>query len=71
VKPSPRMQTYLATPSERRLTPELVALIEAARTIEAGEVHTFWPRTSKASVPAPEDGDRSLTPTTQPTCFKI
>ncbi|WP_410642335.1 LysR family transcriptional regulator [Amycolatopsis sp. lyj-346] len=29
--PSPRMQTYLATPSDRRLTPELVALIEAAR----------------------------------------
>src|SRR3569833_354001 len=36
VEPSPRMQTYLATPSERRLTPELVALIEAARTIETG-----------------------------------
>ncbi|MEV5717850.1 LysR family transcriptional regulator [Amycolatopsis mediterranei] len=29
--PSPRMQTYLATPSDRRLTPELVALVEAAR----------------------------------------
>ncbi|MGW4059645.1 LysR family transcriptional regulator [Amycolatopsis sp. NPDC004747] len=29
--PAPRMQTYLATPADRRLTPELVALIEAAR----------------------------------------
>ncbi|WP_155545657.1 LysR family transcriptional regulator [Amycolatopsis camponoti] len=36
VEPTPRMQTYLATPSDRRLTPELVALIEAARKIEAG-----------------------------------
>lgn len=35
-EPTPRMQTYLATPAERRLTPELVALIEAARTVEAG-----------------------------------
>ncbi|GLY39528.1 LysR family transcriptional regulator [Amycolatopsis sp. NBRC 101858] len=34
VEPSPRMQTYLATPADRRLTPELVSLIEAARTIE-------------------------------------
>ncbi|MGW3959438.1 LysR family transcriptional regulator [Amycolatopsis sp. NPDC005003] len=34
--PAPRMQTYLATPSDRRLTPELVALIEAARATEAG-----------------------------------
>ncbi|MEV4146364.1 LysR family transcriptional regulator [Amycolatopsis sp. NPDC049691] len=34
--PTPRMQTYLATPSERRVTPEVVSLIEAARTIEAG-----------------------------------
>jgi DNA-binding transcriptional LysR family regulator len=33
--PSPRMQTYLATPSDRRLTPELVALIEAARETPA------------------------------------
>jgi DNA-binding transcriptional LysR family regulator len=33
--PVPRMQTYLATPSDRRLTPELVALIEAARATEA------------------------------------
>ncbi|MEU4251161.1 LysR family transcriptional regulator [Amycolatopsis sp. NPDC026612] len=33
--PSPRMQTSLATPADRRLTPELVALIEAARTVEA------------------------------------
>ncbi len=33
--PSPRMPTYLATSSERRLTPELVALIEAARATEA------------------------------------
>jgi DNA-binding transcriptional LysR family regulator len=36
VDPAPRMPTYLATPTDRRLTPELVALIEAARTIEAG-----------------------------------
>ncbi|WP_410569500.1 LysR family transcriptional regulator [Amycolatopsis sp. cmx-4-61] len=34
-EPAPRMQTYLATLSDRRLTTELVALIEAARTIEA------------------------------------
>nr|WP_308210258.1 LysR family transcriptional regulator [Amycolatopsis iheyensis] len=34
--PSPKMQTYLATPANRRLTPELAALIEAARTIDAG-----------------------------------
>lgn len=34
--PSPRMPTYLATPADRRVTPELVALIEAARTTEAG-----------------------------------
>ena len=34
--PSPRMRTYLATPADRRLTPELVALIEAARATEAG-----------------------------------
>ncbi|MFJ7215157.1 LysR family transcriptional regulator [Amycolatopsis sp. NPDC098790] len=33
--PTPRMQTYLATPAERRVTPEVVALIEAARTIDA------------------------------------
>ncbi|MET8845786.1 LysR family transcriptional regulator [Amycolatopsis sp. NPDC004625] len=32
--PVPRMQTYLATPSDRRLTPELVALIEAAQATE-------------------------------------
>ncbi|UOX89671.1 LysR family transcriptional regulator [Amycolatopsis sp. FBCC-B4732] len=32
--PSPRMPTYLATPSDRRVTPEVVALIEAARTTE-------------------------------------
>ena len=35
VDPTPRMQTYLATPAERRVTPEVVALIEAARAIEA------------------------------------
>ncbi len=35
-EPTPRMQTYLATPAERRVTPEVVALIEAARTIDAG-----------------------------------
>ena len=29
--PSPTMPTYLATPSDRRVTPEVVALIEAAR----------------------------------------
>ena len=34
--PSPRMQTYLATPADRRVTPEVVALIEAARATEAG-----------------------------------
>ena len=34
--PSPRMRTYLATPADRRVTPELVALIEAARATEAG-----------------------------------
>ncbi|MGV9361650.1 LysR family transcriptional regulator [Amycolatopsis sp. NPDC003731] len=34
--PTPRMQTYLATPSDRRVTPEAVALIEAARSTEAG-----------------------------------
>lgn len=34
--PSPRMQTYLATGADRRLTPELVALIEAARETAAG-----------------------------------
>ncbi len=33
--PSPRMQTYLATPADRRVTPEVVALIEAARATEA------------------------------------
>ncbi|WIX84395.1 LysR family transcriptional regulator [Amycolatopsis sp. DG1A-15b] len=33
--PSPRMQTYLATGADRRLTPELVALIEAARETPA------------------------------------
>ncbi|MEU0533362.1 LysR family transcriptional regulator [Amycolatopsis tolypomycina] len=33
--PAPRMQTYLATPSDRRVTPEVVALIEAARATEA------------------------------------
>jgi DNA-binding transcriptional LysR family regulator len=33
--PSPRMPTYLATSSDRRLTPELVALIKAARATEA------------------------------------
>lgn len=32
--PSPRMPTYLATPSDRRVTPEVVALIEAARATE-------------------------------------
>jgi DNA-binding transcriptional LysR family regulator len=35
-EPTPRMQTYLATPSNRRLTPELAALIEAARETAAG-----------------------------------
>ncbi|WP_103348760.1 LysR family transcriptional regulator [Amycolatopsis sp. CA-128772] len=34
--PTPRMPTYLATSSDRRVTPEVVALIEAARTVEAG-----------------------------------
>jgi DNA-binding transcriptional LysR family regulator len=34
--PAPRMPTYLATPADRRLTPELAALIEAARETEAG-----------------------------------
>lgn len=34
-EPTPRMQTYLATPAERRVTPEVAALIEAARAIEA------------------------------------
>ncbi|WIV53075.1 LysR family transcriptional regulator [Amycolatopsis nalaikhensis] len=34
--PSPRMPTFLATPAERRVTPEVAALIEAARAIEAG-----------------------------------
>ncbi|MDX3187928.1 LysR family transcriptional regulator [Streptomyces sp. MN03-5084-2B] len=34
-EPSPRMQTYLATSAGRRLTPELVALIEAARATAA------------------------------------
>jgi DNA-binding transcriptional LysR family regulator len=34
--PSPRMRTYLATPADRRVTPELVALIEAARATEGG-----------------------------------
>ncbi|MGW5744029.1 LysR family transcriptional regulator [Amycolatopsis sp. NPDC003861] len=34
--PVPRMPTYLATPSERRVTPEVVALIEAARATEGG-----------------------------------
>ena len=34
--PEPKMRTYLATPADRRLTPELVALIEAARTVEPG-----------------------------------
>jgi DNA-binding transcriptional LysR family regulator len=34
--PSPRMQTYFATPADRRVTPEVVALIEAARATEAG-----------------------------------
>jgi DNA-binding transcriptional LysR family regulator len=34
--PSPRMRTYLATPADRRVTPELVALIEAAQATEAG-----------------------------------
>ncbi|MEV6877523.1 LysR family transcriptional regulator [Amycolatopsis sp. NPDC051128] len=34
--PSPRMRAYLATPADRRVTPELVALIEAARATEAG-----------------------------------
>ncbi|MEU5262855.1 LysR family transcriptional regulator [Amycolatopsis sp. NPDC021455] len=34
--PSPRMPTYLATPADRRVTPEVVALIEAARATEAG-----------------------------------
>ncbi|EOD57486.1 LysR family transcriptional regulator [Amycolatopsis vancoresmycina DSM 44592] len=34
--PSPRMPTYLATPSDRRVTPEVVALIEGARATEAG-----------------------------------
>ena len=36
LNPTPRMRTYLATPADRRLTPDLVALIEAARTVEAG-----------------------------------
>ncbi len=34
--PAPRMQTYLATPADRRVTAEVVALIEAARATEAG-----------------------------------
>ncbi len=34
--PAPRMPTYLATPADRRVTPEVVALIEAARATEAG-----------------------------------
>ncbi|WP_072477423.1 LysR family transcriptional regulator [Amycolatopsis australiensis] len=34
--PAPRMQTYLATPADRRVTPEVVALIEAARATETG-----------------------------------
>ncbi|SED31268.1 DNA-binding transcriptional regulator, LysR family [Amycolatopsis tolypomycina] len=34
--PAPRMQTYLATPSDRRVTPEVVALIEAAQATETG-----------------------------------
>ncbi|WP_410612123.1 LysR family transcriptional regulator [Amycolatopsis sp. lyj-109] len=33
--PSPRMPTYLATPADRRVTPEVVALIEAARETAA------------------------------------
>ncbi|WP_328450996.1 LysR family transcriptional regulator [Amycolatopsis sp. NBC_00438] len=33
--PAPRMPTYLATPADRRVTPELVALIEAARETES------------------------------------
>jgi DNA-binding transcriptional LysR family regulator len=44
--PSPRMPTYLATPSERRLTPELVALIEAARATEAPATSRPFPRGS-------------------------
>ncbi|MET8997416.1 LysR family transcriptional regulator [Amycolatopsis sp. NPDC004169] len=35
-EPTPRMQTYLATPSDRRVTAEVVALIEAARATEDG-----------------------------------
>ncbi|QKV81215.1 LysR family transcriptional regulator [Amycolatopsis sp. Hca4] len=35
-EPTPRMQTYLATPSDRRVTAEVVALIEAARATETG-----------------------------------
>nr|WP_166639820.1 LysR family transcriptional regulator [Amycolatopsis sp. SID8362] len=34
--PAPRMPAYLATPADRRLTPEVVALIEAARETEDG-----------------------------------
>jgi DNA-binding transcriptional LysR family regulator len=34
--PSPRMPTYLATSAERRLTPWLVSLIDAARATETG-----------------------------------
>ncbi|MEV6445252.1 LysR family transcriptional regulator [Amycolatopsis sp. NPDC051716] len=44
--PSPRMPTYLATSSERRLTPELVALIEAARATEAPATSRPFPRGS-------------------------
>lgn len=40
VDPTPRMQTYLASPADRRVTPEVVALIEAARTTESPAVTT-------------------------------
>ncbi|MEU4523139.1 LysR family transcriptional regulator [Amycolatopsis sp. NPDC024027] len=44
--PSPRMPTYLATSSDRRLTPELVALIEAARATETPATSRPFPRGS-------------------------
>ncbi|MFC5090103.1 LysR family transcriptional regulator [Amycolatopsis plumensis] len=42
--PAPRMPTYLATPADRRVTPEVVALIEAARTTEAPATSHPLPR---------------------------
>jgi DNA-binding transcriptional LysR family regulator len=44
--PSPRMPTYLATSSDRRLTPELVALIEAARATETPATSRPFPKGS-------------------------